>query len=151
MKAPIGLLMLAGTCHVSRLHLADIWTPGGTGIEVIRLAMSLHRLHLLLCCQWLDSKEKCKESKVDKLAPVREIFEMFGGNGKNDYTPSENVTIDEMPATFIGHCLIRQYIPPKKPNMASKYMHVTCGLMPGNIQMGHTRLTRTTIQHWSHN
>ena len=52
---------------------------------------------------------------------------MFGGNGKNDYTPSENVTIDEMPATFIGHGLIRQYIPPKKqPNMASKYMQFLC-------------------------
>ena len=51
MKALIGLLMLAGTCHASRLHLADIWKPGGTGIQVIRLAMSLHRLHLLLCCQ----------------------------------------------------------------------------------------------------
>ena len=80
---------------------------------------------------------------------------MFGGNGKNDYTPSENVTIDEMPATFIGHCLIRQYIPPPKAKYGIKIhavsMHVTCGLMPGNILMGHTRLTRPTIQHRSHN
>ena len=50
MKALIGLLMLTGTYHASRLHLADIWKPDGTGIEVFSLAMSLHRFCFLLCC-----------------------------------------------------------------------------------------------------
>lgn len=50
MKALIGLLMLAGTYRASMLNLADIWEADGTGIEVFRLIMSLHRFRFLLCC-----------------------------------------------------------------------------------------------------
>lgn len=49
-KALTGLLMLAGTYHVSRLHLAHIWKADGTGIEVFRLTTSLDCFHFLLCC-----------------------------------------------------------------------------------------------------
>ena len=81
MKALIGLLMLAGTYHASRLHLADIWRADGTGIAVFRLTMSLDRFRFLLCCLRFDDKATSEErKKVDKLAPVRQIFEMFVEN-----------------------------------------------------------------------
>lgn len=126
MKALIGLLMLAGTYHASRLHLADIWKADGTGIEVFRLTMSLDRFRFLLCCLRFDDKTTREERKrVDKLAPVRQIFEMFVENCKKSYTPSEFVTIDEMLVAFRGHCPFRQYIPSKPAKYGIK-IHALC-------------------------
>ena len=68
MKALIGLLMLAGTYHDSRLHLVDIWKANVTGIEVFRLTMSLDRFPFLLCCLRFDDKATREERKKDGLA-----------------------------------------------------------------------------------
>jgi hypothetical protein len=126
MKALIGLLMLSGMYHASRLHLADIWTADGTGIEVFRLTMSLHRFRFLLCCLRFDNKATREErKKVDKLAAFRQIFEMFVENCKKNYTPSEFVTIDEMLVAFRGRCSFRQYIPSKPAKYGIK-IHALC-------------------------
>lgn len=52
---------------------------------------------------------------VDKLAPIRNIFDSFVQNCKNAYTVGANSTIDEKLEGFRGRCGFKQYIPPK-PN-----------------------------------
>ena len=127
MKALIGLLLLAGTTyHTNMLNLADIWRADGTGIKVFRLTMSLNRFRFLLCCLRSDDKATRKErKKVDKLAPARQIFEIFVENCKKNYTPSEFVTIDGMLAAFRGNCPFRQYIPSKPAKYGIK-IHAVC-------------------------
>ncbi|XP_042856157.1 uncharacterized protein LOC122242824 [Penaeus japonicus] len=126
MKALIGLLMLAGTYHTSRLNLEDMWKNDGTGIEVFRMTMSLNRFRFLLCCLRFDDKATREErKKVDKLAPIRHIFEMFVENCKKNYTPSEYVTIDAMVVAFRGKAPFRQYIPSKPAKYGIK-IHSMC-------------------------
>ena len=97
MKVLIGLLMLAGTYHADRLNFEDIWNNDGAGIEVFTMTVSLNLYRFLLCCLRFDDKATREErEKVDKLAPIRQIFEMFVQNCKKNYTPSEFVTIDEL-------------------------------------------------------
>ena len=61
------------------------------------MTVSLNLYRFLLCCLRFDDKATREErEKVDKLAPIRQIFEMFVQNCKKNYTPSEFVTIDEL-------------------------------------------------------
>ena len=52
---------------------------------------------------------------MDKLAPIRDIFDNFVNNCKSAYTPYEYVTIVEKLEAFRGRCGFKQYIP-SKPN-----------------------------------
>ena len=126
LKAVIGLLMLAGIYHANRLNLEEIWSTDGIGIEVFRLTMSLNRFRFLLRCLRFDDKAtRAERKKVDKLAPIRQIFEMFVENCKANYVPSEFVTIDEMLVAFRGKCSFRQYIPSKPAKYGIK-IHAMC-------------------------
>ncbi len=118
MKTFLVLLLLVGLYHSNRLNLDDLWNTDDTGVEVFRLTMALHRFRFLLCSIRFDSKVTHPERrKVDKLAPIRDLFEVFVDNCLKNYSPSEFVTIDEMPAPFRGKCPFRQYIPNKRSRM----------------------------------
>lgn len=113
-KAFIGLILLAGIYRSNRMNLSDLWASDGTGVEVFRLTMSLHRFRFLLRCLRFDDKEtRSARRRVDKLAPIRELFEMFVDNCQRNYSPSEYMTIDEMLVSFRGKCPFRVYIPSK--------------------------------------
>lgn len=113
-KAFIGLLYLAGYYRNSRLNTEDLWANDGSAIETFRLTMSRNRFHFLLQTIRFDDKETRNERKaLDKLAPVRTLFEMFVQHCQNNYSVSEYVTIDEMLPAFRGKCPFRQYIPSK--------------------------------------
>ena len=117
-KAFLGLLLLAGTYHSNRMNLDDLWKSDGTGIDVFRLTMSLHRFRFLLCCIRFDDKATQASRKLlDKLAPIRDLFETFVQNCLSNYSPSELVTIDEMLVAFRDRCPFKQYI----PNKPAKY------------------------------
>ena len=114
MKAFLGLLLLAGTYHSNRMNLDNLWNTDGTGIDVFRLTMSLHRFRFLLCCIRFDDKAtRASRKLLDKLAPIRDLFETFVQNCLRNYSPLEFVTIDEMLVAFRGRCPFRQYIPNK--------------------------------------
>ena len=118
MKAFLGLLLLAGTYHSNRMNLDNFWKTDGTGINVFRLTMSLHRFRFLLCCIRFDDKAtRASRKLLVKLAPIRDLFETFVQNCLRNYSLSEFVTIDEMLVAFRGRCPFRQYI----PNKPAKY------------------------------
>jgi len=55
--------------------------------------------------------------KLDKLAPIREMFDGFFNRSKNYYNINPNVTIDEMLESFRGRCSFHQYM----QNKPAKY------------------------------
>lgn len=115
-RALIGLLYLAGVCHGNRLNREDIWNTKGYGIEMFHLTMSMQRFKFLLRCLRFDDKDtRVERASFDKLAAIRDIFNMFIRNCENAYHLSEFTTVDEMLVGFRGKCNFRQYIP-SKPN-----------------------------------
>ena len=54
-----------------------------------------------------DVNSRDDRKKFDKLAPVREFFNMFVNNSQNNYTVSEYCTIDEQLVAFRGRCSFR--------------------------------------------
>ena len=113
-SALIGLLYLAAVHKSGRQNLEDLWEQDGTGVDIFHTTMSLRRFKFLLQCIRFDDKTTRSEKlKSDKLAPIREIFQIFVNNCQNSYSISEYATVDEMLAGFRGRCSFRQYIPSK--------------------------------------
>ena len=74
-KAFLALLLLAGTYHSNKINLDDLWKTDGTGIDVFRLTISLHRFRFLLCCIRFDDKAtRASRKLLDRLAPNSRPF-----------------------------------------------------------------------------
>ncbi|GBP72049.1 PiggyBac transposable element-derived protein 4 [Eumeta japonica] len=115
-EAFLGLLLFAGVRRNSRLNAKDFFRTDGSSPEIFRLTMGLSRFFLLMRCLRFDSKDTREEIiKLDKLAPIRELFDIVVGTFKKYYSVSQYVTIDEKLEAFRGRCNFRQYIP-SKPN-----------------------------------
>ncbi|XP_046670964.1 piggyBac transposable element-derived protein 4-like [Homalodisca vitripennis] len=97
----------------------DMWdNSNGTGVEAIYVTMSAQRFKFLMrCLRFDDIRTRDQRKALDKLAPIREIFEDFVSNSKNSFNPSDYLSIDEQLVEFRGNCPFRQYIPSK----AAKY------------------------------
>lgn len=112
----LGLLLYSGVLKANRLNIEELWRSDGSGIEMFRLVMSIKRFRFLLRCLRFDNKDtRQNRQETDKLAPIREFFDIFVENCKTGYSLSEYVTVDEKLEAFRGRCSFRQYIP-SKPN-----------------------------------
>ncbi|XP_066253023.1 piggyBac transposable element-derived protein 4-like [Euwallacea similis] len=118
LKAALGLLYLAGVFRSSRQNLEDLWANDGTGVDIFRSTMPLKRFQILVACLRFDcAGTRNDRRRIDKLAPIRAIFERYINHCQECYTPSEYMTIDEKLEAFRGRCGFRQYI----PNKPAKY------------------------------
>lgn len=116
LRAFIGLLYLAGAYKRNRLSLEELWGRENDGIEKFGLVMSFRRFKTLVRYLRFDDQNTREQRKsLDRLCHVRDIFEIFVKNCQTNYSPGENVTIDEMLPSFKGKCPFRQYMP-SKPN-----------------------------------
>lgn len=114
LKALFGLLYLAAVRKVNHVNTEDLWKTNGTSIEMFRLTMSQYRFKFLLRHLRFDDKETRNDRvTVDKLAPIRQLYDMFLQNCQSNYSVSEHTTVDEMLVAFRGRCSFRQYIPSK--------------------------------------
>lgn len=114
-QALIGLLFLIGALRSSRQNVLQLWDNSkGNGLESCYLSMSAHRFQFLLRCLRMDDIHHREQRRlIDKLAPIRQIFELFVSSFQKHYAPSEYVTVDEQLLAFRGRCSFRQYIPSK--------------------------------------
>ncbi|XP_055839580.1 piggyBac transposable element-derived protein 4-like [Episyrphus balteatus] len=114
-RAVIGILFLIGTFKSSRKNTHKIWDNArGSGIEACYLAMSEKRFRFLLrSLRFDDYRTRDERKEIDKLAPIRELFEICLNNFQNNFIPSEYLTVDEQLLAFRGRCAFKQYIPSK--------------------------------------
>ncbi|XP_060846007.1 piggyBac transposable element-derived protein 4-like [Rhopalosiphum padi] len=114
--ALLGLLYLAGYLRSNHLNLHNLWCTDGFAPEYFRAIMSEKLFSLLLrAVRFDDIETRNVRRAIDKLAPIRTVFDDFVRRCKANYTVGENCTIDEMLEGFRGRCSFRQYIP-NKPN-----------------------------------
>ncbi|CAH2001451.1 unnamed protein product [Acanthoscelides obtectus] len=118
-RAFIGLLFLIGTMRCSRKNIHLLWDNSkGNDIESCYLTMSEQRFRFLLRCLRFDNiNDRNMRKELDKMAAIREVFEIFTNNFEKYFSPSEYLTIDEQLLAFRGRAGFRQYI----PNKPSKY------------------------------
>lgn len=144
MKAMFGLLFLAGLFRSGKQNLIDLWDNDGTGIEIFRNTMTRQIFSFLVNnLRFDDASTRIARAAIDRLAPVRNVFEIFVKNCQDAYTPFEYLTIDEELVAFRGRCAFRQYIPSKPAKYGLKiyalvdaktfytmYLEIYCGKQP---------------------
>lgn len=117
-EAFIGLLYLQGLFKSGHEDLKSLWATDGTGRDLFRATMPLARFSFLLCCiRFDDETTRADRRKENKLAPISEMFDKFVTNSKQNYTPGDSMTVDEMLVPFRGRCGFRMFI----PNKPAKY------------------------------
>lgn len=120
--ALLGILFLIGTKKGSHTNVRELWATDGSGMPILRAAMSYKRfLFLLSYTRFDDPKTRIERRKQDKLAAIRSIFDKFVENFKKTYSCTEDVTIDEMLHSFSGRCSWIQYIPSKPAKYGIKF------------------------------
>ncbi|KAJ4426895.1 hypothetical protein ANN_26694 [Periplaneta americana] len=86
----------------------------GNGMEACYLTMSAKRFRFLLrCLRFDDVRTRDEHKEINKLAPVREVFEIIVNNFQRFCYASEYLTFDEQLLAFRGNCQFWLYIPSK--------------------------------------
>lgn len=127
-RAFLGILLLSGTLGSNRKKTKQIWdNTKGSGVESCYLAMSEKRFHFLLrCLRFDDVTDRQQRKELDRLAPIRELFEHMVQSFKSFFTPSEYCTLDEQLVAFRGKCPFRMYIPKKPARYGIKVYALVC-------------------------
>lgn len=114
-NAFIGILFLIGALRSARKNTHQIWDNSrGSGVKACYLAMSEKRFRFLVrCIRFDDINNRNERREIDKLAPIREVFEHFIVNFQNNFIASKYLTVDEQLLAFRGRCPFKQYIPSK--------------------------------------
>lgn len=111
LEAFIRLLYMAGILRASHLNLYDLWATDGTGVEFFRNCMNLKSFKFLIrVIRFDDARTRLQRKALDKVAPIRDLFETLVEKCKANIAVSEYLTIDEMLEAFRCRCGFRQYI-----------------------------------------
>lgn len=113
MLAHVGLLILAGVYRSKHEPNSSLWSEK-TGRSIFRAAMSQKRFSHISSTLRFDDKLSRPARRTDKLAPFRQVWDMWTHRLMMLFSPDRDLTVDEQLVPFKGRCSFRQYIP-KKP------------------------------------
>uniref|UniRef100_A0A146KVM3 PiggyBac transposable element-derived protein 4 n=2 Tax=Lygus hesperus TaxID=30085 RepID=A0A146KVM3_LYGHE len=124
--AVLGVLFLVGAKLGNRANCRELWKDDGTGMMITRATFSYKRfLFLLRSVRFDHPSTRAEREKTDKLAAIRNVYDMFLANCRNNYSHGEFTTIGEMLFAFRGRCGFVQYMPNKPAKYGLKY-HAIC-------------------------
>jgi hypothetical protein len=97
-------LILCGVLKKRKEPVNELWAVKSVYYRpVFPATMSRDRFFQILRCLCFDDKNSCvQRRKYDKLAPIREVFEIFVASSRLAYIPTEYITIDEQLVPFCG-------------------------------------------------
>ncbi len=114
LQAYMEVLLLAGVEKHKRQPIKEMWTTEPAFRKhPFPAAMSRTRFKHISRFLRFDDLTTRKQRREDKLAPIRDLFDSFVRNLQNLVQAGENITIDEMLASFRGKCPFRVYMKSK--------------------------------------
>ena len=146
LQAFLGSLILAGVYHSALESLDEMWSPK-TGRAIFIATMPLKRFKSIMRYLRFDNKTTRAERLVnDKLAAIRDIWDMFIAQLQLPYIPGTDMTVDEQLIPFRGRCPFRQYMPSKPAKYGIKVWWNCDGTtsfpLNGQIYLGHNELVQ---------
>lgn len=114
-EAYIGLLISLGALHSNSEPIEFLFTSDVAYCRpIIPASLSKHRYKFLTKFLRFDNFETRAERKLlDKLAPIRDIFDILVSNCKNALNPNPHMCIDEQLVPFRGKAPFRVYMKSK--------------------------------------
>lgn len=124
-RAYFGLLLLAGVYRSRDEATRSLW-DGETGRNIFRATMSLKTFKMLSRVLWFsDPFSRPRRRDNDKLAAIREIWDMWTEQLPLVFNPGKEVCVDEQMLPFRGRCKFLQCMPKKVGSYGLK-LWVTC-------------------------
>ena len=112
----LGLHLRAGVNKDNHRPVSELFASK-TGPPIYGATMPRDRFTLLKESIRFDDlntrTERKSKEKQGKLAPIEEIFNLFIENCKLNYSPGDNITVDETIVAFNGKCSFKVYMPSK--------------------------------------
>lgn len=122
-NALIGLELLSSILRSNDERINSLFTKDCFSRPIFSATMSEKRFEILLMClRFDDVTTRPVRRQTDKAAPISELFDQFIANSRSIYSPSSNVTIDEMLVPFRGRCSFRVFMPNKPRKYGIKVM-----------------------------
>lgn len=121
LKAGLAILIRAGA---DKDNLSDISTLFNINDSrpFYRCAMSKNRFKLFLRYISFDNKGDRRQRQVsDKMAAIREVWELFQSNLRKYYVPTERITVDEQLYGYRGYAPGRCYMKSKPAKYGVKF------------------------------
>lgn len=116
----LGLCFYSAYFRENKFSVKDMWDDV-FGRGIYRATLSEKRFEFLNRMLRFDHKNTRSERQAtDKLAPIREIWDIFIQNCTNNYEPSNNCTIGEQLVSFRGRCLFSIYMKNKPERYGMK-------------------------------
>nr|XP_012148640.1 PREDICTED: piggyBac transposable element-derived protein 4-like [Megachile rotundata] len=111
----IAILIKAGALRCRRESTREMWTRDASiRRSFFTASMSVNRYELISKFIRFDDKATRAERKAhDKLAAIRQIWELFVASCIKNFVPYEHLTVDEQLVAFRGKCPFRQYMKSK--------------------------------------
>ena len=112
-KALFGILVMTGVKNDNHVAAKQMFAPF-QGCAFYRSVMSKSRFTFLMRVLRFDNAQtRADRVAVDRLAPIRSLWDAFVGACKNVYVPGPHLTIDEQLVPFRGKVPFKMYIPNK--------------------------------------
>lgn len=110
LEAFFGVLLFIGVYRSAHESYEQLWSNEHGRLR-LQATMSLNRFKLLLRMVRFDDKNtRDDRQRLDKLAAIRELFDMFVRRCQLCYNPGPHVTVDEQLVGFRGRCGFRVYM-----------------------------------------
>ncbi|KAG5872663.1 hypothetical protein JTB14_019255 [Gonioctena quinquepunctata] len=115
MYAVIELLITAGAMKANREPIQFLWSKNPKYCRpIFTVTMSRTRFgEILSNMRFDDLTTRTARRQQNKIAAIREIFEMFVEHCKENYGPSFPLTVDDQLVGFRGKCFFRVYMKSK--------------------------------------
>ncbi|XP_062305998.1 uncharacterized protein LOC134029314 [Osmerus eperlanus] len=113
LRAYIGLLILAGVYKSRGEAAASLW-DAQSGRAIFRTTMQLKLFYTYSTSIRFDDRgTRAARRATEKLAAIREVWDMWVERLPRLYDPGPEVTVDEQLLAFRGRCPFKQYMPSK--------------------------------------
>ena len=120
-EAGLAIMIRAGLDRDNFTDLRRLWDPIDSR-PFYRVTMALNRFKFLLRCMRFDNyRSRPARQRTDRLAAIREVWEMFNNNLRNIYVPNEALTVDEQLVGYRGKIPGRTYMPSKPRKYGVKF------------------------------
>ena len=117
----IGVLLLAGVHKANNESIDHLWN-NEHGRPIFSKSMARNRFtSISRVLRFDNAADRRQRRQTDKLAPIREVFDMWEKTLEDAFVPYENLTVDEQLLTFRGRCPFKQYIPSKPGKYGVKF------------------------------
>ncbi|GAU94628.1 hypothetical protein RvY_06363-1 [Ramazzottius varieornatus] len=113
LDAYLVTLLIQGVYHDGTVPISELWRESD-GKKIYQARIPQERFAQVTCSlRFNENRARNERLKTDKMAHVREVFDLWSDRLRSSSFPYQHMCVDEQLFPFKGRCGFKQYIPTK--------------------------------------